>query len=212
MCSDEGGPIEEYKDASTNVRIYGDFRFKQLTLFFALTLGFLTVIFRLEPPLEGLPRLSLKIIGLVITFVFWRIEESSTRQWKHYIDRAMKLEKKLIYEQYLSRYPDNPINNPGKVWFVQYFKKFLKTFFIEGLKKICTHSKSILKGQHSIRYLKTVFTNDRIAVSTHLRSIINKQHSTRYVKTHLFNATNSVRTIFLLMFIFWGASIILQLQ
>ena len=93
-------PIDEYKDVSANMRQYGNMRFAQLTLFFVLFACFLTALFTSEPPLTCLLRFVLKIGGIIITVVFWIMEERAADYWHHFRKRAVELEKQLGYLQY----------------------------------------------------------------------------------------------------------------
>ena len=98
-----GDPKDEYKDVSTNMRQYGNMRFAQLTLFIVLIAGLLTVLFTSDPPLTSLVGFVLKIGGLIITVVFWIIEERAADHWHHFSRRAVELEKELGYQQYSTR-------------------------------------------------------------------------------------------------------------
>jgi hypothetical protein len=206
--SPDGKLEEEYKDISNNLRFYGNLRFAQLTLFFAITVGLLTVIFKLEPKLEPQPKLFLELIGLTITFVFWRMEESSTRMWRHYVDCAQILEKQLDFRQYSSRYPDNPINNPKKVWFDRYFKTYIKINIVDIFKKITAN---LIKPNKKTISLKMLFIIAIKKAWNYTIKIVRERHSLHYVKTHFFNATNSVRLLFLIFSFFWIITAILKL-
>ena len=101
----QGDLVEEYKEVGHNIRLFSNMRFAQLTLFLALTAGLLTVTFGLNPPLEGLYQLILKLFGLFVTYFFWIMEERSSYFWKYYMDRAQFLEIQLGYFQYIGRNP-----------------------------------------------------------------------------------------------------------
>ncbi|CAD6491833.1 MAG: hypothetical protein ANIMEMIM_00227 [Candidatus Argoarchaeum ethanivorans] len=79
-----GNPKDEYKDISANMCQYGNMRFAQLTLFIAMTAGLLTALFTSNPPLSSLVRFVLKVGGLIITVVFWIMEERATDYWHHF--------------------------------------------------------------------------------------------------------------------------------
>jgi len=97
-----GDPKDEYKEVSANMRQYGNMRFAQLTLFIAMTGGLLAALFTSNPPLSSLARFLLKIGGLIITVVFWIMEERAVDYWYHFRRRAVDLEKQLGYQQYLT--------------------------------------------------------------------------------------------------------------
>lgn len=105
MAANQDDSKDEYLDIGRNLRFYGNLRFAQLTLFFAITAALLTIIFAINPPLDDLARYIVKFVGLVITFLFWLIEQSSNRYWIYYINRAQVLEIDLGYFQYIGRNP-----------------------------------------------------------------------------------------------------------
>ena len=98
-----GDPKDEYMDVSANMRQYGNMRFAQLTLFIAVIAGLLVILFESDPPLDSSVRYVLKFGGLIITIVFWIMEERATSYWDHYRNRAVELEKQLGYKQYSTR-------------------------------------------------------------------------------------------------------------
>lgn len=99
----KGDPKDEYKDVSANMRQYGNMRFAQLTLFIVLTAGLMTVLFTSDLPSTSLVGLVLKIGGLIVTVVFWIMEERATDHWHHFSRCAVELEKQLGYQQYSTR-------------------------------------------------------------------------------------------------------------
>jgi hypothetical protein len=98
-----GNPSEEYKDLSDNMRHYGNMRFAQLTLYFALTAGLVTALSTLDPPLSDSLRLALKIIGALASAAFGVMEERAADHWHHFRRRAVEIEKLLGYKQYTDR-------------------------------------------------------------------------------------------------------------
>lgn len=101
MTNSESG--DEYKDLSDNMRHYANMRFAQLTLYFALTAGLVTVVFAVHPPLDNVLRLWLNIVGAVGAASFGVIEERAADYWHHFRRRAVELEKQLCYKQYTDR-------------------------------------------------------------------------------------------------------------
>lgn len=95
-----GDPKDEYKELGENMRQHSNMRFAQMTLFFALTAGLLSVIFTSNPPLSSLLRFVLKVGGVITSAVFWVMEERVADYWHHYRRRAAELEKELGYKQY----------------------------------------------------------------------------------------------------------------
>ena len=125
MAANQGNPTDEYLDVSTNMRQYGNMRFAQLTLFIAVLAGLLAILFRFDPPLESTIRYILKFGGLIITIVFWVMEERSTSYWDHYRSRAVELEKQLGYKQYSKRPERGLFSATNAVRFFFFFIVFL---------------------------------------------------------------------------------------
>jgi len=115
---DRAAALEEYKELSENMRYYANSRFVHLTLFIALTGVLFSVIFSadsqtllnksiFDQPIFGIdinPLLSLKIFGIIITFVFYVFEQRAVDNWVSFLIRAKALEKNsLKYEQYSSK-------------------------------------------------------------------------------------------------------------
>ena len=98
-----GDLIEEYKDLSNNMRHYANMRFAQLTLYFALTAGLVTVLFTVSPPLSDNLRLVLKIVGVLASAAFGVMEERAADYWHRFCHRVVDIEKLLGYKQYTDR-------------------------------------------------------------------------------------------------------------
>ena len=94
---------DEYMDLSANMRHYANMRFAQLTLYFAFTAGLVTVVFTVDPPLDGGLRLGLKIIVVAGALAFGVMEERAADYWHHFRKRAVELEKSLGFKQYSDR-------------------------------------------------------------------------------------------------------------
>jgi hypothetical protein len=92
----------EYMDVGENMRHFGNIRFAQLTLFVAITAGFLTAVFQPNPPLSNLARVTLKGVALLVTVTFWVMDQRAMQYWHHYRHRAVELEKELGFQQYTS--------------------------------------------------------------------------------------------------------------
>jgi membrane associated rhomboid family serine protease len=97
--------MEEYLDASNNMRHYGNMRFALLTLFSALTAGVITVLFKDGNPVSGLYTTALKLIGFVVTVAFFIMELRATEMFNHYCTRAKELDQMLGSTQHITR-PD----------------------------------------------------------------------------------------------------------
>jgi len=95
--------LEEYKDLSSNMRQYANMRFAQLTLFIAMTAGLLNLLFGSNHTTSDPLRDVLKGIGILITVVFWIMEERAVGYWNHFRHRAVELERELGFRQYSTR-------------------------------------------------------------------------------------------------------------
>jgi len=99
----QGNPADEYKDLSDNLRNYANMRFAQLTLFFALTAGLMSILFTQDPPLCDSLRLCLKVVGAITAAAFGVMHERVVDHWFDFEDRAKALEAQLGYRQYTDR-------------------------------------------------------------------------------------------------------------
>ena len=98
----KGDLRDEYLDASENVRHWSSLRFAQLTVFIAITAGLFAALFQSQTVPQDPIRLIMEIAGLLITAIFWIMEERTMNYWRTFIDRAAKLEAELGYHQYSS--------------------------------------------------------------------------------------------------------------
>ena len=98
-----GNSKDEYKELNNNLRFYGNMRFAQLTLFSAITAAFLTIVFTIEPKILEPTRTILKVGGMLVTIVFWVMEERSTGYALHFSKRIIELEKSLGYKGWTGR-------------------------------------------------------------------------------------------------------------
>jgi hypothetical protein len=99
----EGDPQAEYADVSSNVRHFQTIRFAQLTIFIALTGGLLNVLFGRAATLPLWGSIIIRIAGLLISLLYWVLQERTMLYWRHFIHRAAELEKLLGYKQYSTR-------------------------------------------------------------------------------------------------------------
>ena len=99
----ENNTTEEYKQLNENMRHYGNMRFAQLTLYFAITAGLGTALLMVNPPLNYRVRFGLKIAGIVSSIAFGVMEERAADYWHHFRRRASEIEELLGYEQYANR-------------------------------------------------------------------------------------------------------------
>lgn len=94
----------EYTQVCENMRHYGNMRFAQLTLHFALMAGLFTAVFlrdRDAPPIPCVVRLLLEFAGVAGSLAFLVMEYRAADYWKSLKDRAKKIETELNYRQHL---------------------------------------------------------------------------------------------------------------
>jgi len=96
---------DEYLDASDNIRHWNTLRFAELTIYIALTGALLNAIIGKSPPLPPLVSVPGKIAGLVVTILFFVLQERTMLYWYSFIHRAAELEKELGFQQYSMRPP-----------------------------------------------------------------------------------------------------------
>lgn len=110
MVDDYNRALDEYKEAGVNWRHWGDARFKQLSVFLAVSAALAAAAFGELKPGSDDPvqqyALSIHVligtVGIGLSFLFLILEESATFYRHGYRHRAMRLEERLKYEQYRS--------------------------------------------------------------------------------------------------------------
>ena len=95
--------IDEYKEASSNMRTYTNMRFAQLTLFIAITGILINVLFVQDSGTTCPFQFAMKIGGLIVGVVFLLMEERASDFFHHYKKRAIELEGQLGFQQYINR-------------------------------------------------------------------------------------------------------------
>ena len=100
-----GNARDEYLDASNNVRHYGTLRFAELTIYIAITAGLLTVTYGRPAPQVVVVSAGVKVAGLLVTTLFWILQERTMLYWYHFTNRAVELERDLGFKQYSTRPP-----------------------------------------------------------------------------------------------------------
>jgi hypothetical protein len=93
----------EYLDASNNIRHFQTVRFAQLTIIMAITAGLLNVLYIKPESLTIFTSASIKSAGLLISLLYWVLQERTMRYWNHFVKRAADLEKELGFGQYSQR-------------------------------------------------------------------------------------------------------------
>ena len=98
---------DEYLDASSNARQFNVLRFAELTIFITATGALLAGTFsRVAAPTGVEATIALKVAGLIVTVVFWILQERTMLYWRHFVARAAELEADLGFRQYSTRPPE----------------------------------------------------------------------------------------------------------
>lgn len=92
--------LREYQDICQNIRLYTNLRFAQLTLYIAFNAGLFTALNFEAVRNHDYLLLLISLLGIVSTYVFWRMEVSSTQKWQHFKDLAKAHERALGFGQY----------------------------------------------------------------------------------------------------------------
>ena len=110
--------LEEYKDASANMRQYGNMRFAHLALFMVAMACLLRTVF---PPAQGVPPgivVTTKAAGIVLALVFGVLHHRAVCHFNHYRRRAVELEGLLGFKQHSTRNENTWIKAATVLWFV----------------------------------------------------------------------------------------------
>ena len=101
---------DEYLDASSNARQFNVLRFAELTIFITATGALMAGSFsRAAAPTTPEAGLALKLAGIIVTAVFWIVQERTMLYWRHFVARAAELEGELGYRQYSTRPKEGPM-------------------------------------------------------------------------------------------------------
>jgi membrane associated rhomboid family serine protease len=96
---------DEYLDVSNNIRHFQTVRFAQLTIVMAITAGLLNVLYVKPDALSPFAEASIKVAGVLISILYWRLQERTMLYWYHFVNRAAELEEELGFGQYRHRPP-----------------------------------------------------------------------------------------------------------
>ena len=111
--------LEEYKDASANMRHYGRMRFAHLALFMVAMGCLLKTVF---PPDLGLSKIlvvTLKIAGIILTVVFAVLHHRVVCHFQNYRKRAVELEKNYLgFSQHSSRNENPRVRAATALWVI----------------------------------------------------------------------------------------------
>ena len=89
---------DEYLDASDNIRHWNTLRFAELTIYIALTGALLNTIIGRSPPLPQAVSIPAKIAGVLVTILFFVLQERTMLYWYNFVERAADLEKELGFQ------------------------------------------------------------------------------------------------------------------
>jgi hypothetical protein len=88
----------EYGEVCTNFRHYSTLRFAILTVFIGMFAGIAIPLFDPEIELSPFIDMSLKVLGVIVSFVFFAYLETAAKHLTYYSNRAAEIEKALQFE------------------------------------------------------------------------------------------------------------------
>lgn len=99
--------VDEYIDASNNMRHYGNHQVAIIAIFFTFNGVLAAILFDAVSRPQFFVDLGAKIILIFVNGLFWIKVESAIFMWDHFFRRALILEEQLGFEQYktLPGYP-----------------------------------------------------------------------------------------------------------
>jgi hypothetical protein len=111
MALPEGNLIlEEYRDVSSNIRMYALMRNGQLAILALLTSAFAVAYALPSAPNATAYRAVIAAVGLIANVAFFVMEERAADHWLYYRMRGIALEKVLGFEQYTLRPTRSPLS------------------------------------------------------------------------------------------------------
>ena len=109
---------DRYASVTKHILFYADARFKQLTLFVAITAALVVILFSKSMRVDHCTKIVLMLVGEGITILFWRLEKSSVHWWKRFVGVAAELDKYMKPKCY---YIDPPPIAAGASVALQFF-------------------------------------------------------------------------------------------
>jgi hypothetical protein len=106
----QGDPKDEYLEVGQNMRQFGNIRFAQITLFVGMNAGILAGLSQSGAGLSDTTRIFLKIGAIIVTILFWILDQRAMDYWHHFRRRSIELEKVLGFEQYTKAPVTNVLN------------------------------------------------------------------------------------------------------
>jgi len=95
-------PVAEYSAANENLRYAGNLKLAEVTVFVAATGGLIAALFNIDAAKHAQAGAVLKTFGLIVSWCFLVILESTQYAWFHFAERAARLEKELNYSLWSS--------------------------------------------------------------------------------------------------------------
>jgi hypothetical protein len=93
---------DEYREVCNNIRHYSNLRFINFSGYFALMVGLMAVSFGIEIAQNSpdLLKLAARISGILVTIIFWAVENGINRYIDHFQHYARNLEDILSFKQW----------------------------------------------------------------------------------------------------------------
>lgn len=93
----------EYIDVSTNLRHWNTLRFAELTIYIAIMGAMMNIAFGGSGEMTWSVSLMVKAAGIIVSILFWVLQERTMAWWYGFVQRAAELEEVLDFEQYRRR-------------------------------------------------------------------------------------------------------------
>lgn len=93
----------EYLDVSSNLRHWNTLRFAELTIYIAVMGAMMNFAFGNAADYTESFSLVVKTAGILISLLFWILQERTMMWWYSFVKRAAELEEILGFEQYRRR-------------------------------------------------------------------------------------------------------------
>jgi hypothetical protein len=127
-----GESIEEYREVGENMRYWGNMRFVSMTVFIAIMAGLITALFQWGRAAGGTvttAQISIRLGGVLVTLLFWVMDERFLTHFIHFLRRGVALEKELGFQQYSTSPPRGifTARNAGRLLYLMFLSFWIIT-------------------------------------------------------------------------------------
>jgi len=103
--------LEEYKECNNNLRHYGNMRFAEITVFFAVNAGLLSRVYNDQRLASPAFEYLISAVGVFFCILFGVMNRRRVSLWVTHYRRAVQLEEVLGFQQHRLRPKDGPLSN-----------------------------------------------------------------------------------------------------